>query len=52
MAVLGDGLKWNSTVSYLSLQYCNIGAPGGEAIAKYIIRSSSVKYVACKHGPS
>eukprot|EP01002_Notosolenus_urceolatus_P003889 NODE_2028_length_1221_cov_38.075085_g1684_i0.p1 GENE.NODE_2028_length_1221_cov_38.075085_g1684_i0~~NODE_2028_length_1221_cov_38.075085_g1684_i0.p1 ORF type:complete len:340 (+),score=103.02 NODE_2028_length_1221_cov_38.075085_g1684_i0:115-1134(+) len=43
LLLMGDGLKWNSTLQVLNLAYCNIGDPGGEAVAKFVIRSSGVQ---------
>ncbi|KAJ9448708.1 hypothetical protein DIPPA_02672 [Diplonema papillatum] len=42
-AALGEGLKWNSTVEVLKLEYCGIGWRGGEEIGKNIVRASSIK---------
>eukprot|EP01065_Artemidia_motanka_P015834 TRINITY_DN1954_c1_g1_i5.p1 TRINITY_DN1954_c1_g1~~TRINITY_DN1954_c1_g1_i5.p1 ORF type:complete len:431 (+),score=57.99 TRINITY_DN1954_c1_g1_i5:30-1295(+) len=40
---LGEGLKWNSSLETLKLEYCGIGWKGGEHVGKYIVRASSVK---------
>eukprot|EP01060_Flectonema_neradi_P020675 TRINITY_DN2819_c0_g2_i1.p1 TRINITY_DN2819_c0_g2~~TRINITY_DN2819_c0_g2_i1.p1 ORF type:complete len:400 (+),score=52.76 TRINITY_DN2819_c0_g2_i1:78-1202(+) len=40
---LGDGLKWNSTLEILKLEYCGIGWRGGEDIGRNIVRASSIK---------
>eukprot|EP01064_Diplonema_japonicum_P006432 TRINITY_DN14288_c2_g1_i1.p1 TRINITY_DN14288_c2_g1~~TRINITY_DN14288_c2_g1_i1.p1 ORF type:complete len:387 (+),score=71.05 TRINITY_DN14288_c2_g1_i1:48-1163(+) len=40
---LGEGLKWNSTLEILKLEYCGIGWKGGEEIGRNIVRASSLK---------
>lgn len=45
---LGEGLKWNSSLEILKLEYCGIGWKGGEHVGKYIVRASSVKQLYLK----
>ncbi|EPY29560.1 hypothetical protein STCU_04461, partial [Strigomonas culicis] len=50
MAHLNNGLKWNSTLQELSMQYCGITAEGASYLS-YVIKSTNVKELSLRGNP-
>lgn len=48
---LCEGLRWNGSLKYFSMQHCNITGTGMNVVASRVIKGSNVKYLSLRGNP-